>query len=86
MLCAYNVKTKQVRTVFEDPKGNVRDPQIHYDAEKLVFAYLPKGKRHYSLYEINLDGTGLRQLTGQGENGGGRHTSRASIAASPHDE
>jgi len=66
-LCVYNVKTKQVRTVFEAPEGNVRDPQIHYDAQKLVFSYLPKGKRHYSLYEINLDGAGLRQLTGRGE-------------------
>ena len=66
-LCIYNVKTKQVRTIFEDPEGNVRDPQIHYDAQKLIFAYLPKGKRHYSLYEINIDGTGLKQLTGQGE-------------------
>ena len=66
-LCIYNVKTKQVRTIFEDPAGNIRDPQIHYDAQKLVFAYLPKGKRHYSLYEINLDGTALKQLTGQGE-------------------
>lgn len=66
-LCIYNVKTRQVRTIFEDPEGNVRDPQIHYDAQKLVFAYLPKGKRHYSLYEINLDGSGLAQLTGRGE-------------------
>jgi hypothetical protein len=66
-LCLYNVKTKTVRTIFEDPEGNIRDPQIHYDAEKLIFAYLPKGKRHYSLYEINLDGTGLKQLTGRGE-------------------
>ncbi|MDD4872281.1 MAG: hypothetical protein PHR77_17130 [Kiritimatiellae bacterium] len=66
-LCIYTVKTKAVRTIFEDPEGNVRDPQIHYDARKLIFAYLPKGKRHYSLYEINIDGTGLKQLTGKGE-------------------
>jgi hypothetical protein len=66
-LCVYNVKTKEMRKIFADPEGNVRDPQVHYDARKLIFAYLPKGKRHYSLYEINLDGTGLRQLTGRGE-------------------
>ena len=66
-LCIYHVKTKKVRTIFADPEGNIRDPQIHYDARKLIFAYLPKGKRHYSLYEINIDGTGLRQLTGKGE-------------------
>ncbi|MHB8897561.1 MAG: serine hydrolase [Thermoguttaceae bacterium] len=66
-LCIYNVRTGQVRTIFEDPEGNIRDPQIHYGGKKLIFAYLPKGKRHYSLYEINLDGTGLVQLTGRGE-------------------
>jgi len=66
-LCIYNVKTREVRTIFADPEGNIRDPQLHYDARKLVFAYLPKGKRHYSLYEINIDGTDLRQLTGRGE-------------------
>ena len=66
-LCIYNVKTRKARTIFEDPAGNVRDPQIHYDARKLVFAYLPRGKQHYSLYEIGIDGRGLRQLTGRGE-------------------
>ncbi|MBE6429055.1 MAG: hypothetical protein E7028_10860, partial [Planctomycetaceae bacterium] len=66
-ICIFNVKTKQVRTIFADWEGNIRDPQIHYDAEKLIFAYLPKGKKHYSLYEINVDGTNLRQITGAGE-------------------
>ena len=66
-ICIFNVKTKQVRTIFADWEGNIRDPQIHYDAEKLIFAYLPKGKKHYSLYEINVDGTDLRQITGAGE-------------------
>ena len=59
-LCIYNISTKEVRTIFEDPEVNIRDPQIHYDGKKLVFAYLPKGRRHYSLYEINLDGSGLK--------------------------
>ena len=67
-LCIYNTRTKECRTIFEDPEGNIRDPQIHYDCEKLVFSYLAKGKNTYSLYEINLDGTGLKQLTGVGEN------------------
>ncbi len=63
----YNVKTKECRKIFEDTGGNVRDPQIHYDCEKFIFSYLPTGKKHYSLYEMNLDGTGLKQLTGAGE-------------------
>ena len=63
----FNVKTKACRKIFEDPEGNVRDPQIHYDGKKFIFSYLPKGKKHYSLFEMNLDGTGLRQITGIGE-------------------
>ena len=64
-ICIYNVKTKKVRTIFEDTQGNVRDPQIHYDAKKFIFSYLPANEDHFSLYEMNLDGTGLRRLTGK---------------------
>lgn len=62
-LCIYNLDTKKVRTIFETKTGSIRDPQLYYDAKKLVFSYLPDGKRHFNLYEINIDGTGLRQLT-----------------------
>ena len=58
-----DLETGEVRTLFEDPQGNIRDPQVHYDARKCIFSYLKAGTRHYHLYEINLDGTGLRQLT-----------------------
>ncbi len=58
-----NLDTGETRTVFEDKAGNVRDPQIHYDGKKCIFSYLKAGTRHYNLYEINLDGTGLRQIT-----------------------
>ncbi|MCF0234926.1 MAG: hypothetical protein HUK22_08125, partial [Thermoguttaceae bacterium] len=64
---AYNVETGTVRTIIEDPKGNFRDPQVHYDGRRIVFSYLPEGKYHYSLYLINSDGTGLKRLTGEGE-------------------
>ena len=58
-----NVDTGEVRTIFEDEGGTIRDPQIHYDGYRVVFSYLPSGSRHFNLYEINIDGTGLRQLT-----------------------
>jgi len=64
---ALNVKTGQTRKIFEDPQGNLRDPAIHYDGTRFLFSYLPAGKKHYSLFEMNLDGSGLRQITGQGE-------------------
>jgi len=60
----YNLQTGQTRTIFEDPQGNIRDPQIHYDGKRIVFSYLPAGEDHYSLYEIQIDGSGLKRLTG----------------------
>lgn len=64
---AYNVVTKKIRTIIEDPHGNFRDPQVHYDGKRILFSYLPAGKYHFSLFVINADGTGLKQLTGIGE-------------------
>ena len=59
----YDLDTKEVRFIFDDVDGSVRDPQIHYNGEKILFSYRPAGTRNYHLYEINIDGTGLRQLT-----------------------
>ena len=62
-LCKLNLRTKKVTVLFEDPKGNIRDPRVHYDGGKILFAYRKGGTRHYNLYEINVDGSGLTQLT-----------------------
>jgi hypothetical protein len=62
-LCKLDLPTGAVTALLDDPKGGVRDPQVHYDAKKILFSYRPGGTRHYHLYEIQTDGTGLRQLT-----------------------
>lgn len=62
-LCVKNIKTGDVRYLIDDPEGNVRDPFVHYDAKKILFSYRPGKSENYHLYEINTDGTGLRQLT-----------------------
>jgi len=62
-LCRMDLRTRAVTTVLEDPKGGIRDPQVHYDAKKILFSYRRGGNHTYHLHEINLDGTGLRQLT-----------------------
>ena len=49
--------------LLDDPKGGVRDPQVHYDGQKILFSYRKGGTHPFHLYEINIDGTGLRQLT-----------------------
>ncbi|HBT75531.1 MAG TPA: hypothetical protein DEB39_01095 [Planctomycetaceae bacterium] len=60
---ALDLDTGKVRTIFKDDAGSIRDPQLHYDGNRIVFSYLPAGKRHFNLYEINLDGSGLRRIT-----------------------
>jgi hypothetical protein len=62
-LCLLDVRSRQVQTLFENPGGSVRDPEVHYDAQKVLFSHRPAGTDHYHLCEINLDGTGYRQLT-----------------------
>ncbi|HYW79922.1 MAG TPA: hypothetical protein VE890_10125, partial [Thermoguttaceae bacterium] len=62
-LLKLDVKTGEVTTLLEDLKGAVRDPQVHYDAKKILFSYRKGGTAQFHLYEINVDGSGLVQLT-----------------------
>ncbi|MCU0871801.1 MAG: hypothetical protein MUE50_05605 [Pirellulaceae bacterium] len=62
-LCRLNLRTGQLTVLLDDPLGGVRDPQVHYDGQKVLFSYRRGGTATYHLYEINIDGTGLTQLT-----------------------
>jgi hypothetical protein len=58
-----SVKTGTVSTLLEDSQGSIRDPQVHYDGQTILFSWRRGGEAQYHLYEINRDGSGLRQLT-----------------------
>jgi hypothetical protein len=62
-LFAWNVRTKALRTVVDDPGGSIRDPQVHYDGKKVLFSWRKNGTHRYNLYEVDLDGTNLRRIT-----------------------
>ena len=62
-LCRLNVATGKVTVLLDDPKGGVRDPQLHYDGGKILFSYRKGEQPYYHLYEVNIDGSGLRQIT-----------------------
>ena len=70
-LCTLNIRTGKLSVIYDAKGGSVRDPQVHYDAKKILFS-LRKPKSHfYNLYEINIDpatglrasGSGLKQIT-----------------------
>jgi mono/diheme cytochrome c family protein len=62
-LCKLDTTTGKTTLLLDDPQGGVRDPAIDYDARKVLFSYRKGGTDCYNLYEINLDGSGLKQLT-----------------------
>ncbi|MBN1346777.1 MAG: PD40 domain-containing protein, partial [Phycisphaerae bacterium] len=43
--------------------GSFWRPDLSYDAKKVVFCFKPHNEKSFHLYEINIDGTGLRQIT-----------------------
>ncbi len=53
----------QVRTLVEAPEGIVRDPDVHFDGTRIVFSMRKDKNDGYHIYEVNADGSGLRQLT-----------------------
>ncbi|MBE0542447.1 MAG: hypothetical protein IH623_13890 [Verrucomicrobia bacterium] len=58
-----NLRTGKLTTLLADAKGGVRDPQVHYDGQKVLFSYRRGDTDPFHLYEINADGSGLKQLT-----------------------
>ena len=62
-LCRFNLRTRELTVLLDDPEGGVRDPHVHYDGQKILFSYRKGGTTTYHLYEINIDGSDLQQLT-----------------------
>ncbi len=52
------------------PVGDTRHPDLSFDGKKILFSFCVKKKdrfdQQFFIYEINVDGTGLRQITGAG--------------------
>lgn len=62
-LRALDLATGKVRTLLTSEKGVIRDPELSFDGRKIIFSMRPEREGWYHIYEINTDGTGLRQLT-----------------------
>ena len=53
----------KVATLFDAKGGICRDPDVSFDGRRVLFSYRPSEKGYYHVYEMNTDGSGLRQLT-----------------------
>ncbi len=62
-LCRLGIASGEVTILLDDPGGSIRDPQVHYDGQKILFSYRQDGTDYFHLYEVNIDGGGLKQLT-----------------------
>lgn len=62
-LRVFDVDTRTFRTLIDTREGVVRDPEVSFDGTKIVFSMRKNKSDSYHIYEINADGTGLRQLT-----------------------
>ncbi len=53
----------KVGTILASEKGVIRDPEVHFDGKRILFSMRKDVEDDYHIYEINSDGSGLRQIT-----------------------
>ena len=55
----------ELQTLYQPSEGRfIGDVDLHFDADRALFSMPDKDKR-WQVFEIGIDGTGLRQLTGE---------------------
>ncbi len=69
LLTNWKSDNPRIAAIFDGklPQGAVRNPDLHYDGDKLVFSFCDHtvpGEKRYFLYEGAVDGSWVRQLTG----------------------
>jgi hypothetical protein len=45
------------------PEGRLRDPDVYFDGQRILFAMRKNIRDNYHLYEVNANGTGMKALT-----------------------
>jgi len=53
----------RLRQLAPKQPGSFWRPDLSFDARRVLFCFKPHDQKSFHLYEINVDGTGLRQLT-----------------------
>ena len=53
----------KVTTLLETREGLIRDPEVDFSGQKIVFSMRKNIGDDYKIFEMNADGSGLKQLT-----------------------
>ncbi len=56
-------KDRKITTLLKTAEGIIRDPEVHYNGNKIIFSMRKNISEDYDIYEIDSDGTNLKQLT-----------------------
>ncbi len=56
-------KVRQLAPITDQRQGAFLRPDISFDAKKVLVSFVPEDEINYHIYEMNIDGTGLKQLT-----------------------
>jgi len=64
-LCVLDLATGAVREIIPEftRTGVVNRFDLSFDAQRIVFDFKPSAREGYRIFEVNVDGTALRQLT-----------------------
>ena len=62
-LVTFGANGREVRTLLESPAGVIRDPDLSFSGRRIVFSMRREKADDYHIFEIGIDGDGLRQLT-----------------------
>ena len=58
-----DLRTGEASTLVDLPEGIARDPDVSFDGKRVLFAMRRNVEDDYHIYEVNADGSDLRQLT-----------------------
>lgn len=63
LLCTFKDGTIEKSPLFSSQTGLILDADLSRDAKTVLFSYKDKEDGFFHIYEIGVDGTGLRQIT-----------------------
>ena len=58
-----NLLQPTIRSLFDAPEGIVRDPEVSFDGKSVLFSMRRNPQDDYHIYEMNADGSSIKQLT-----------------------